>query len=352
MPRKNPRAADSARILLRMTTYAELKKNLRSDNIQRLYFLLGPEEYLARELISRIADIAMGDGMKDFNFAELDTPTADPSSLLQELNAYPLGTPRRVVLIRNAVSLPEPTQEALRESASDLPDFLTLIVTADRLDRRKGLYKALAKHGVVVELRPLKPGEVKAWIRERLRARGKRAASELIDHIFELTGDNLSEVSNEVENLLAYMGDKETVTQSEIDSLVASRRREPIYKLTEHIADRDFMHSLEVLRQLLTEGQHELKILWHLDFMVKRLLRARSLLEEGVREDSIMKALRVQPFLRRRFFGQVRSFSLEELKTMYRAIVLWDNKFKSTSRWHPDIDLELLVGELCATRER
>ena len=71
-----------------------------------------------------------------------------------------------------------------------------------------------------------------------------------------------------------------------------------------------------------------------------------------MREESIMKALNVKPFLRQRFFGQVSSFSLDELKTMYRAIVLWDNKFKSTSRWHPDIDMELLVGELCATRER
>jgi hypothetical protein len=49
---------------------------------------------------------------------------------------------------------------------------------------------------------------------------------------------------------------------------------------------------------------------------------------------------------------QVRSFSLDELKRKYHAIVEWDNKFKSTSRWHPDVDLDLLVRELCATRER
>ena len=335
-----------------MTTYAELKNNLRSDSVQKLYLLLGPEEYLARELTARIVELALGDGMRDFNFAELDTLVADPPALFQELNAYPLGAARRVVLIRGASALPMPTQDALRESAANLPDFLTLIITAERMDRRKSLYKALAKEAVVVEMRPLKPVEVKAWIRERFHEHGKRVPARLIDHIFELTGSNLSEVSNEVGNLVAYMGESETVTEAEIDALVVSRQTEPIYKLTEHIAEKNFMKALGVLRQLLGEGEHALRILWHLDFMVKRLLRAKSLLEEGAREDGIMKALNIHSFLRQRFFRQVRSFSLRDLRAMYGSIVEWDNKFKSTSRWHPDIDMELLVRELCATQER
>jgi DNA polymerase III delta subunit len=97
-----------------MTTYGELKKKLRSDNLSSLYLLLGPEEFLARRLISQITDLALGDGLKDFNYVELDTPTADPPALLQEINAYPLGAPRRVVLIRQAASLPAASQEALQ----------------------------------------------------------------------------------------------------------------------------------------------------------------------------------------------------------------------------------------------
>ncbi|UCD58261.1 MAG: hypothetical protein JSV16_03875, partial [Candidatus Hydrogenedentota bacterium] len=81
------------------------------------------------------------------------------------------------------------------------------------------------------------------------------------------------------------------------------------------------------------------------------LLRARCLLEEGVADDVIAKTLQIKPFLKARFLQQVRSFSLDELRRMYRVIVAWDNKFKSTSRWHPDIDLELLIRELCATGE-
>ena len=219
------------------------------------------------------------------------------------------------------------------------------------MDRRKGLYKAIAKTGVVVELKPLKAPEVKAWIQERLREQGKKVSPRLADHIFELTGANLSDVSNELNNLVAYMGERETVEQAHVDDLIASRHREPIYRLTEHIADRDFMPSCTVLRQLLAEGEHELRILWHLDFMVKRLLRAKCLMEEGVGDDIILKNLQIRPFLKRRFFQQVRSFSLDELRKMYRTIVEWDNKFKSTSRWHPDIDMELLVRELCATQE-
>jgi DNA polymerase-3 subunit delta len=255
------------------------------------------------------------------------------------------------VLIRDVGSMPAATQDALREAAADLPDFLTLIITAERMDKRKGLYKALAKAAATVDLRPLRPAEAKAWIRERLKARGKHAPSQLIEHIFALTRASLSEICNEVDNLIAYMGDNTTVTQSEIDTLVSSRQKEPVYMLSESVANRNFMEAITILRRLLDEGEHELRILWHLDFLVKRFLRAKSLQEEGVREDGIMKALRIQPFLRERFFRQMGAFSLDELRSMYRVIVEWDNKFKSTSRWHPDIDMELLVRKLCVTQE-
>jgi hypothetical protein len=82
------------------------------------------------------------------------------------------------------------------------------------------------------------------------------------------------------------------------------------------------------------------------------MLRAKSMLEQGIREEGVMKALNLQPFLKQRFFRRVSSFPLNELRSMYGAIVEWDNKFKSTSRWHPDIDMELLVRELCASRGR
>lgn len=335
-----------------MTTYAELKKKLRSDNLSRLYLLLGPEEYLARRLSSQIIELALGDGLKDFNFAELDATTADAPALLQELNSYPLGASRRVVLIRNVGSLAAATQEALQASLADLPDFLTLVLTSDRMDKRKALYKAIAKAGVVAELKPLRPAEVKAWIRETLRERGKQISPKLAESIFGLTGNDLSDVSNEVTNLLEYMGDREKVTQADVDALVTSRRKEPIYRLTEHVADRDLIGAWSVLRQMLAEGEQELRILWHLDFTMRRMLRAKCLMEEGVGDDAVADALRIQPFLRSRFLQQVRSFSLDELKAKYHAIVEWDNKFKSTSRWHPEIDLDLLVRELCATRER
>jgi DNA polymerase-3 subunit delta len=335
-----------------MTTYQELKRGLRSEDPRGLYLLVGPEEHLARELTSLIIDAALGDGMKDFNFIELDALTTNPPTLLQEINSYPLGSAGRVVLIRGANSLPVTTQEALGDAAADLPDFLTLIVTAERMDKRKTFYKAVAKQGVVVDLKPLRPGEVKAWIKERFKAEGKRVPSQLVDHIFELTGANLSEVANEVANLIAFMGENETVTQSEVDSLVSSRQKKPIYKLPEHVADGEFMAALAMLKQLRAEGEHELRILWHLDLMVKRMLRAKSMLEQGVREEGIMKALNIRSFLRQSFFRQVSSFPLSELKSMYGAIVEWDNKFKSTARWHPDIDMELLVRKLCASRGR
>jgi DNA polymerase-3 subunit delta len=335
-----------------MTTYAEFKRKLKPGGIGKLYLLVGPEEFLTRRLISQIVELALDGGMREFNFVEMDPASVDPPALLQELNAYPLGSAKRAVVIRDINSLSAPVQETLAEAIADLPDFLTLVLAADRMDRRKSLYKALSSEAEVVELNTLRPGEAKAWIRELLEENGKRVSAGLVESIYELTGNDLSDISNEVRNLIEYMGGRDTVTEEDVNTLVASRRKEPIYNLTDHIADRNLELAWTTLKHLLAEGEHELRILWHLDFMVKRLLRAKCLQEEGVSADTVIKTLQIKPFLKTRFLQQVRSFSLEELRRMYHAVVEWDTKFKSTSRWHPDIDLELLVRELCATPKR
>jgi DNA polymerase-3 subunit delta len=334
-----------------MATYTEIKKDLQKGKISRLYLLLGPQEYLARRLISQIMDLALGNGLRDFNYVDLDTSTVDAPTLLHELNAYPLGASRRVIILKQIRSLSASAEKALQESMANLPDFLTLILTADRVDRRKALYREISKAGTTVDLGPLPPYEVKNWIKEMLQDEGKQISPKLVDTIFELTGSDLSDVANEVNNLVAYMGERAAVAPEDVEALVASRRKEPIYMLTEAIANREFVSAAVVLQQLLSEGESELRILWHLDNTVKRLLRAKCLLEDGINEDVVAKTLQVRPFLKARFLQQVRSFSLEELRKMYHSILLWDNKFKSTSRWHPDIDLELLLMELCTTRE-
>ena len=91
-------------IAKKMITYTELKKSLRSENLSSLYLLLGPEEFLARRLVSQITKLALGDGLKDFNLADLDAAATDTSTLLHELNAYPLGASRRVVVVRQRQS--------------------------------------------------------------------------------------------------------------------------------------------------------------------------------------------------------------------------------------------------------
>ncbi len=332
-----------------MATYSELRRGLNRETVAKLYLLLGPEEFLARRLTSQLIDVALGDGMKDFNYVEIDAPNVDAPNLLQELNVYPLGASRRVILIRHIGSLNAAAEKALQDSLENLPDFLTLILTADRLDRRKTLYKNIASHGVVVELGPLPPYEVKEWIREMIQERGKRVEPRLVDSIYALTGNDLSEVANEVNNLLEYLGERETVTQEDVDTLIVSRRKEPIYMLTEAVAEKNYLGAWLVLRQLLSEGESELRILWHLDMTVKRLLRGKCLLEDGMSGDAMIKVLQIRPFLKARFLQQLRSFSMDDLRKMYHTILVWDNKFKSTSRWHPEIDLELLVLELCTT---
>lgn len=187
--------------------------------------------------------------------------------------------------VDNAIPVP-----AARDSAGILKDAVekgfpkgnVLIITTDLVDKRKGLFKAINKNGLIIDCSVPKGSRMadkKAQeemmndvAKEVLAKSGKKLDPDAYRMVLENTGFNLNTFVNNIEMLITYAGDEARITKEHTASLLKRTREDPIYELTGAIADRDISQALFYLASLLSANIYPLQILSAIINQIRKLI--------------------------------------------------------------------------------
>lgn len=166
-----------------------------------------------------------------------------------------------------------------------------LLIVADTVDKRTGLYRVISKTGVIVDC-TIPRGTRKADRDEQRRIflqhagritkkHAKTIDTTAVDAMLEMTGFDLRLFTANLEKLIDYARDRKNITIANVRAVLNPMREDPVYELTGAIADRDTGKALFVLFSLLASGAHELQIIMAVTNQVRRLLLIRSFMESG-----------------------------------------------------------------------
>lgn len=157
-----------------------------------------------------------------------------------------------------------------------------LIITAESVDKRTGLYKATAANGCVVDCsvsmsarkkdREMQQKIVFDQAREVLDASGKKMASRAMMEMYELIGFDLNAFTRGLEKLIAYTGERKVIEVDDIRAVLTKSREAPIYELTGAVSDKNPLSAMARLNELLNAGYHSLQIMMALTNQLRRLL--------------------------------------------------------------------------------
>jgi len=185
----------------------------------------------------------------------------------------------------NAISVP-----ASHDSAGILKDAVEkgfpkgniLIITTDLVDKRKGLFKAIQKDGLIVDCSVPKSGRaadqkvqeemMKDIAKEVLSKSGKKLNPDAYRMVIDNTGFNLNAFVNNLELLISYAGDEAKITSSHAAALLKRTREDPIYELTGAISDRNTAQALFYLASLLSTDIYPLQILSAITNQIRKLI--------------------------------------------------------------------------------
>ncbi|MGK0673460.1 MAG: DNA polymerase III subunit delta [Halothiobacillaceae bacterium] len=222
----------------------------------------------------------------------------DWSSLVGEWSAPSLFAPRRIFDLRLAsLRLPKEAVTWLASAVNEPPGTNFLIVSAARLEaaqKKSAWVQAFEKHGLWLEVWPLKAGELMAWMERRLRSRGLEAGREALRLLAEQVEGNLLAAAQEIDKLALLFPRGRRLSEEDILGTVAHSSRHTIFELSDAVLHGDAKRALRVLHSLQGAGEDPVLLSWALTREIRLIADLATRLEHGETLAHAQKALKIR----------------------------------------------------------
>lgn len=235
-------------------------------------------------------------------------------------------------------------EKGLAEAIPGLLETTVLLVLVDEeLSASSPLLKAVQEHGKVIQCTLPKAGAaLESWIKKRAQGVGVKISGEAVKLLADFIGNQLRLLANELDKLATYVGAGGTIEAGHVRLLSAEVQEARIFDLTDALAQRNRTEALNLLHDLLADGQHPLALLPTITSQVRNLLLVKELAADGLRAAQIASALGSSPFVIEKALRNIGKFSIAQLENTYRRLLDTDAALKR-SRLTPEMALDLLV---------
>jgi DNA polymerase III subunit delta len=234
-------------------------------------------------------------------------------------------------------------EKELAEHIATMQETTILVVLVEEvLEASNPLIKAAEQYGKVIQNMLPKGAALENWITKRAKRLNVSIAPEAKKLLADFIGNNLRLLANELDKLATYVGKEATINIDDVRQLSAQVQEARIFDLTDALAQRNRQQALNILHDLLSDGEPPLKLLSTITTQVRSLLLVKELAQKGMRAPQIASTLGIAPFIVDKSLRQVGKFSPAQLEGAYRQLLATDAALKR-SRLTPEMALDLLV---------
>ncbi len=327
------------------TGIEQLHKEWNAGRFAPLYLFYGQDDYQIDLACEALVSKAVEPGSEDFNFDQLYGGDSDGAAIVNIAASYPMMAERRVLLVRNLHQLAAAGIELVARYAKNPLPSTCLILTAAKIDARRSVWQQLIQSCSAVEFKPLYDNQVPDWLQRRVSLSGLTITTEAIRLLQGLTGSSLRQLDSEIEKIRINLGERKEIGVEDVERVVGSSRQFSVFELCDAVGQRRIGAGLAILNHMLTQGEQPTGILAMLARHFLILAKLHSMRSRRLPEESLARALKIQPFFLKNYSAQARAFTGAQLSTALGHLLEADAQLKSSYQ-KPALVLELLLFKL------
>ena len=346
-------------------------KEIKEENLVPCYFFYGEETFPAWEFVTGLKETLISPDVPDYNVERFNLEDNSWAEVIDSARALPFFiSPWRIIVVEvpkgKKESLSSREETILKDYFSSPPSkTVIVIVLSGKIKKNTSLFKFFSSLSSAVdslkESRPLKERALSAWMDKKFLSQGKTAAPEAKERLQELAGNDLRRVSNEIEKLIIFVGEKKSIELDDVNQVSGWVKTFFDWEIADSLGKADFERSLVVLNNLFKEGVKPEYILGSIARFFRDIFLAKlSLKEKSMDKKAIFKELK--PHIREKFgsfytdklnefFSLVEKFSMRDLNRVLAELEEIDLKMKTTSLT-PQTLLESFLYDYCSPRKK
>ena len=306
--------------------HTEFFAALKQGNIGGCYLFEGEEEYTKRSALKALREKVAGGDFAAMNDTRLIDPA--PDALIAAAETLPFMSERRFIEVRDSAMLtPGKAKDydedsAVKELAAylgNLPDTAVIVFfVRGKADGRKKLYQALKKKATIVAFEPLEDRELSRWIAATLKKQGKKISTAACQRLWFSAGRDLTLLANELGKLAAYAGEREEVTEADVQAVCVQSTEYKVYDMADTLLSGQGAKAMKMLEALLRDGEERLMLLSLLGRQCRQLCYAKAMAAAGSQIGEIAGKMKLSGYVIQKLLDSARSYTQNQLNEMAR----------------------------------
>jgi DNA polymerase III subunit delta len=355
---------------------------IKEDCLAAGYVFYGEEDFLADGFIQKLKEALISPEAPGFNLERFDLAGMRWPDIIDSARTAPFFfSPWRIVVVKAVEKnregkggkedregigkLSSLDEKVIREYFRSPASRTVLVVVIKGWVKKTHplvrFFDSLPRSAVVLkEMKPLKQGELHAWMRQRLAALGKAATPDALVRLEEVAGSDLRLIDREVEKIASYAAGRKTVDIEDILQVCDWTRGYVEWDLAEALKRGDQRQALLTLNRAFQEGEKPENVLRVLVKFFRDLLLAKLWLGEGRGRKEIFAFLK--PQIKESFaklyasefgalFALLERMSLEEIGWAIRELEKIDLSIKTMDS-SEQARIERFIIEYCRRPQR
>ncbi|MCS7086610.1 MAG: DNA polymerase III subunit delta [Bacteroidia bacterium] len=302
-----------------MSEFQTLEREIRAGKFAASYCFYGEEPYLMDRLVEALTETAIPAGLRDFNFEVVYGPDVTAREVTARARAYPTMAPRRVVVLKEAQRMRKEEREKLNaylENPSPATVFVMIFQQKQspfNLQTKTG--KAIAQKVRFFESAMLYENEAARWVEARLRERRMQITPEALTIFVQSVGVGLYSLENEIQKIFLHFAGRENVVldKETIYDFVSLDKDYNVFELMDRLGERDAPRAHRIVHRMMSNVKDHPPVA--LTVQLFSFYRNLAMLKQQriEKEKDVAEALKIHPFLARRYVNALKLYSLARI---------------------------------------
>ena len=306
--------------------------------------LFGAERFLKLEVLNLLDSENDDDAASVTRVAGKD---ADLRSVTDELLTISMFGGKRVVLIEEADEFVSANRPGLEKYVSSPSMQSLLLLDVKQWQKTTRLFKAVEKVGLNIECSQLSGAALVKWfINTAKKEHGKKIDKEAAQLVVELAGDSLGLLQQELNKLVALVGEAEEITTDDVSRVVGGWRLQTTWAMLDAVRDGDVGTALEFLDKLLLAGDPPQKIMGGLVFTWRKFAEATEVARQSRDLAGALRSAGIHGGAQGPAERYLKRIGFDRASKLLQELVRADANMKGGSRIDPKLQLEALFVRL------
>lgn len=282
---------------------------------------MGDEPFFIDQLSQLLIETVLPEDQRDFNQTILYGKDTTIEEITSVCKRFPMMADHQLVVVREAHELSRTIEKLEAYAVQPQPSTILVICYKNKkLDKRKKLYKSMAKHATIVETKKLYDDKLPGWIDQRVREQQRNIDFKAAAVLAESVGADLGTLHNQIEKLCLVVASGETIAADHVEQHVGISKEYNNFELRKALGSGNVAQAHKIAHFFGRHPrQHPLLVTirsLHNYFM--QLLTYHGMPSKN--PDAVAKALGIHPFFVREIEQAARRYPLKSIVPILNII--------------------------------